>query len=985
MNRSCLATVLLWTAFSIWHSGTSTVHAQATASTAERTDDDAFFETKVRPILVERCLACHSSEQQKGGLRLDSAEAVRKGGDAGQILDVEVPSQSRLLEVLSYADSVRMPPTAKLADAELAALTQWVLRGAPFPQSVSLTPLHAPGSPEGIAEARKSHWSLQPVVLPAVPDGTWPEWEQTPIDRFITRRLADGGIAPSAPASRAVLLRRVKFDLLGLPATAEEIEDFVGDSAPDAWSRVVDRLLASPRYGERWGRHWLDVARYADTKGYVFTEERKYPFAYTYRDYVIHALNSDLPYDQFLLEQIAADQLELQGRREPLAALGFLTLGRRFGNNQNDIIDDRIDVVTRGLMGLAVQCARCHDHKYDPVPTADYYSLYGIFASCVEPGDLPQIGDPVDGEPYRAYVAELEKRERVVQDFLQSKRVEVLNQLRGQTLDYLVAAAKKEGQSLPDGIGVSLGPNDLRPEMVTRWKNFIASTAREHHAVFAPWHALAALPEAGFASQAEPLLAALQVEPPLDAPRLNLLVRKTLAELKPKSLVEVAAAYGRLFTDVQKQWLESQTPATQAASPEPQPDGARTRNSAAAVPPALPAALADPAAEELRQVLYSEQGPLGVPRDELRRLFDRATRNKLTEFRRAVESWKANSVAAPPRAMVLNDAPQPVAARILIRGNPGRPGDEVPRRFLQVLSEPGSPRFERGSGRLELAQAVASPLNPLTARVMVNRVWMHHFGKGLVATPGDFGRRGMPPTHPELLDYLAGTLMADGWSIKMLHRRILNSAVYQQASDERDEALAVDPENRLWWKANRRRIEFEGLRDGLLAVAGRLDDAMGGRPVDLFLQPYSGRRTIYGFIDRQDLPGTFRTFDFASPDVSTPQRPQTTVPQQALYGMNSPFVIEQARGVAARVLAAAQLGAAGDPAKQLLEYPKEAYRIVLGRLPDPWEADAAARFLTESSPAGAEVSPEAGGPGSLVRLEQLAQALLLSNEFVFVD
>ncbi|MCY2967718.1 MAG: DUF1549 and DUF1553 domain-containing protein, partial [Planctomycetota bacterium] len=541
-------------------------------------------------------------------------------------------------------------------------------------------------------------------------------------------------------------------------------------------------------YGERWGRHWLDVARYADTKGYVFTEERKYPFSYTYRDYVINAFNADLPYDRFVLEQLAADQLELGGNRTALAALGFLTLGRRFGNNQNDIIDDRIDVVTRGLMGLAVQCARCHDHKYDPIPTADYYSLHGVFASCVEPGDLPQIGDPGEGEEYKAYVAELEKREKVAQNFLEEKRVEVLNQLRGQSVEYLLSIVQKDGQPIPEAIRVALGLRDVRNEMVTRWRNFVASTAREHHPIFAPWHVLAALPDGEFEAKAEAYLAAFRAEPAADAPKLNPLVRKTLAELKPKSMVDVATAYGKLFVDVQKQWVESQKPQPAAA------DGSTT----------LPPALAEPAAEELRQILYSEQGPLSVPKEELRRLLDRAMRNRLTELRKEVDSWKANSVAAPPRAMVLNDAPQPVAPRILIRGNPGRPGDEVPRRFLQAVAETGAKNFARGSGRLELAQAIANERNPLTARVMVNRVWMHHFGKGIVGTPGDFGRRGMPPTHPELLDYLAGTLISDGWSVKSLHRRILLSAVYKQSSDDRAEALAVDPENRLWWKMNRR-------------------------------------------------------------------------------------------------------------------------------------------------------------------------------------
>jgi hypothetical protein len=312
-------------------------------------------------------------------------------------------------------------------------------------------------------------------------------------------------------------------------------------------------------------------------------------------------------------------------------------------------------------------------------------------------------------------------------------------------------------------------------------------------------------------------------------------------------------------------------------------------------------------------------------------------------LKRAIDAYKANSPAAPPRAMVMNDAPQPTKPHVMIRGNPGRPGKEVPRRFLQVLSKADSPAFQQGSGRLELARAIASPDNPLTARVIVNRIWMHHFGKGLVTTPSDFGARGAEPSHPDLLDYLAGKFIDQGWSIKKLHREILLSNAWQQAADDRADGLKVDPENRLVWKMNRQRLEFEPMRDALLAAAGRLDSTLGGRPVDLFSRPHTTRRAVYGFIDRQDLPGTFRVFDFASPDVSTPMRSQTTVPQQALFGMNSPFAIDQARALAARPDVAQ---ASGTP-----ERIQALYRLVYARLPEPEELAAGARFLDPSADA----------------------------------
>ena len=945
----------------------------------DRPERERFFEQQVRPILVEKCLGCHGAEKQQGGLRLDSAEAFAKGGDSGRLVDGEQVEKSLLLEVLSYQGDIKMPPSGPLPAEQLATLRDWVRQGAVFPAGPAAT-LALPASAEGIAALRESHWAFRPLRAPSLPESTWSAWEAGPIDRFVASRLQQKGLTPGVKADRAQLYRRLSFDLLGLPPTMAELEAFVADPAPDAWEKAIDRMLASPQYGERWGRLWLDVARYADTKGYVFTEERRYPFSYTYRDYVIRAFNRDLPYDRFLQEQIAADQLDLQEDRTALAALGFLTLGRRFGNNQNDIIDDRIDVVTRGLMGLAVGCARCHDHKYDPIPTADYYSLHGVFASSIEPGDLPLIGNPEAGAAYDAYVAELNKREQVVNEFLNSKRAEMLDQLRGQTLDYLVAVARRDSSPIPERIRLLLDPKDLRGELITRWRNYLMATKAAHHPVFAPWNKLAELPEGEFPAQAAAYLATLKGEPAAEAPRINSRVRQKLAAWEPKSLVDVAVAYGELLLDVQRQWVESQKPVPVA---EGQPVAER------------PKALPDADAEELRQVLYSDQGPWGVPPEELRRLFDRAARNMLTELRRKVDEWKVTAVAAPPRAMVLNDAPQPVAARILIRGNPGRPGDEVPRRFLQALPEAGGV-FAQGSGRLELARAVTSPANPLTPRVLVNRVWMHHFGSGLVRTPGDFGIRGTPPTHPELLDYLASRLVSQGWSLKELHREILCSATYQQSSADRPEALAVDPENQWLWKMNRRRLDFEGLRDNLLAVAGALDPEMGGRGVDVFKAPFSTRRTVYAFIDRQDLPGTFRTFDFASPDVSTPQRPQTLVPQQALYGLNSPFVIELAARAARRAQAdVAAAHPAKDTVSRLIAEVQALYQGVLTRPASAGEMSLALAFVTEQAVTAQAVKEQAGAEGrvaegaatnsGLLPLAQLAQALMLSNEFVFID
>ncbi len=695
---------------------------------------------------------------------------------------------------------------------------------------------------------------------------------------------------------------------------------------------MVDRLLASPHYGERWGRYWLDIARYADSKGYVFQEDRSYPFAYTYRDYVIRSFNEDKPYDRFLIEQIAADKLSLGTDKRPLAALGFLTVGRRFMNNEHDIIDDRIDVVTRGLMGLTVACARCHDHKYDPIPQADYYSLYGVFASSVEPKELPLIGEVKHTKEYDAFQAELKKREAGLDDFRVKRHAEIVAELRtkGSIAKYLMAVHQARGKALdsPRDIARELS---VRPAAFLRWRQFLADAAKKPSPVFDPWFALSKLPEKGFADAAAEVIADLGN----DTKRpVNPRILAALADAEPQSLRDVAAVYGEVLASV---W------------PQPGP-------------------VLDDQAQLLAVV--GTGGPVDVPFADADRLFDRADRNKLTDIKRKIDAFKAASPVAPPRAMVLNDAPRPTEPVVFLRGNPNNRGPAVPRRFPAVVSGPDRKPFADGSGRLELAKDIASPDNPLTARVFVNRVWMEHFGKPLVRTPSDFGTRSDPPTHPELLDWLAKRFVEDGWSVKALHRRMMLSAAYQQASEDRPELAQADPENRLLGRMNRRRDDFEALRDGMLAVADKLDPAVYGRSVDLFKKPYTHRRTVYGHIDRQNLPGTFRAFDFPSPDLHSSQRPVTTVPQQALFLMNSPFVADLARAVAARP----EVYWAFGPGERV----RRMYRAVLARDPTAGEVALAEQFV-------ASVSGAKPAAGQLGPWELLAQVLLMSDEFAFVD
>jgi len=903
-------------------------------------DQAEFFETRVRPVLVESCGKCHGSAKQASGLRLDSREALLEGGENGPAVVAGDPDKSLLIQAVRQThEDVKMPPKGKLPAAAVEALAEWVKMGAPWPAVVAAKAVA--GAPSTGPET--THWAfrpVKPVVPPAVKDRGW---VGTPVDAFVLARLETEGLTPSPAADRRTLIRRVSFDLTGLPPTPEEVEAFVDDRAADAFGRLVERLLASTRYGERWGRHWLDVARYADTKGYVFNEERKYPYAYTYRDYVIRAFNEDKPYDAFLTEQLAADRLGPGKDPASLAALGFLTVGRRFLNVKEDIIDDRIDVVTRGLLGLSVACARCHDHKFDPIPTDDYYSLYGVFASSVEPADPPEIPAAVPEALGRDFREKLAVKQTELNAFTAARLSEIRADLRGHAAAYLRAAldlkfdrrsAKLDDRAKAD----KLAPGPLR-RVVVGWKEALDASRAALDPLFAPWLAFAALTEAEFAGKAA-MVAKTLVDDPKKA---NPVLAQAFVDHPPATMAEVATRYGDTISEAERRW--------QAASKA----GAK--------------ALPEPGWEAVRQLIHGEKGPLNVTAATLPRALDRVERNKLKALGNEIARFKATHPGSPPRAMVLNDAPSPVEPHVFLRGNPGRPGKQVPRRFLAVLSGPDRAPFRDGSGRLELARAIASPDNPLTARVMVNRVWAHHFGAGLVATPSDFGRRSDPPTHPELLDWLADDFARNGWSVKSLHRRIVLSNTYRQQSASRPDLLARDPENRLYGRFNRRRLDFEAMRDALLSASGALDPAVGGRGGPLAEPPFSTRRTVYGFVDRQNLDPVYRTFDFASPDSSSPRRVSTTVPQQALFLMNSPFTIEQAK----RLARSPGLGE-GPPEARV----RWLYGRLFGREPGADEQALGVEFVDRKVVTGS------AGAG-LTPWEEYAQVLLMTNEFSFVD
>ncbi|MHB8864216.1 MAG: PSD1 and planctomycete cytochrome C domain-containing protein [Pirellulaceae bacterium] len=909
-------------------------------------DPEAYFRETVQPILAKRCWDCHGADDPESGLRLDALASLQAGGESGQpVVVAGQPEESYLMEVLRHDGDVAMPPDNKLPDEEIQALVEWVRMGLPWPA----TDAQASGEPSAKAIARaqqeQSHWAFQPLVAPAPPAVLHEAWIAQPLDRFILAHLESHALAPSPQADRYTLIRRLKIDLVGLPPTHDEVQAYLTDTSPHAYEQLVERYLSSPHYGERWGRHWLDVARYADTRGYAFERERRYPYAYTYRDYVIRALNEDLPFDRFVLEQLAADLLSPEANDPALAALGFLTVGRKYNNRHLDI-DDQIDVVGRGLLGLTVACARCHDHKYDPVPTDDYYSLYGVFASSEEPNDLPTVGDPTLVPGYEAFQEELARLQGDLDAFKRRKRDELVTSARQHATDYLVRAVTKEPEeSLQQLPFIALKGEDFRPRLVRRWQEFLAQTAKADHPVLGPLSELLLLPDPEFPEKSAEILARWKTVPPgTRAGELNPLVSAALENSDLQTKLDVARAYGQLLSDIH------------AASES------------------VPASPSDTSAvDPARQILDILVGPgslTDITIEEVPKLLTRAEGNEYRELERKVQAYQVDAPGAPPRAMIVRENPTPHTPRIFVRGNHDRPGEEVPRQFLRVLAGENRQPFQQGSGRLELAQSIVAPENPLTARVIVNRVWMHHFGSPLVTSPSDFGLRCERPVQLDTLDHLAAQFVSEGWSLKKLHRHIVLSNTYRQASLPREECEQVDPENALYGRANRRRLEFEALRDATLSVSGELDMTAGGRPVDLTKEPFSLRRAIYGYVDRQDLPGLFRVFDLASPDQSCPQRPRTTVPQQALFLMNSPFVMERAKTIAARP----ELTAAATTAERI----DAMYKLIFARAPSQEEIQIGEAFLDVDAPA--DRSDPLNAPW-----QQYAHLLMMSNAFVFVD
>ena len=982
----------------------------------------AFFEDKVRPILANNCYSCHSIEQgkNKGGLTLDTVDATRKGGDTGAGVVPGDLEKSLVYQAITYKDKdLEMPPSSKggkLKDEEIAAIGEWIKMGAPDPRKEAQK---AGGKLSGLTDKARSHWAYQPIKSYksiAIPKNKNQSWCRTPIDAFILEKLEANQMLPSPDADKETLLRRAYYDLIGLPPSPAEVQAFIADQTPQAWGKVIDKLLASPHYGERWGRFWLDSARYADTIGGDANtnngrNDYRYAHAWTYRDYVIRSMNEDKPYDLFITEQLAADYLyptkpvgkttsaepakpapaaaksaapnplnlgktvalktpaapakpgtaapapapastmqpamggsetmmsggdsmmmsggggtgpagpEVQGDPR-LAALGFLTVGQRFNNN-NDIIDDRIDTVSKGFLGLTVACARCHDHMFDPIPQKDYYALHGVFASITEPGEKPLISSP-DLKARADYEEKKKAVEQENKDIYFNNIEHWLSLWGSRPTSYLKAALLREARTeKAQQEREALIKQDQLDGILA---NYYGRVLNQNDRVFGPIYKLREVKRSEWDSHAPLILKYIEGEK-----KYNPLVLKALREANPQNMDQVLGVYNNLLTSLAPK-LKGLVKAYQTAKTDKVEGWDK---------------------DELEIIL----GPFDItPAPKADGVWIRsATAGWPVQFtgRARFVFAKLNDLdlthpGAPARAMVVKDKDRPQNSNVLLRGQAGTPGEMVPRRFLEILS-PGhkAEPFRQGSGRLELAKAITSKDNPLTARVLVNRVWMHHFGEGFVRTPDDLGVMSEKPTHPELIDYLASWVQDSGWSLKKLHKFIMLSRVYQASSYTRPEYETKDPDNRLLWRANVRRLDFEAIRDSLLTFSGRLDPKMGGQPVNITDEPYTYRRSIYGYIDRGNVPELMGHFDFSDPDMPNSKRTTTVVPQQALFLMNSPMAIDVAR----RVVARPEFKSADSDQRRVFAL----YSILFQRQPRPGELAFALNFIKAEQQKQAEV------------------------------
>ena len=912
-----------------------------------------FFENKVRPLLAEQCLECHSNVKGKvkGGLSMDTRKEVLRGGESGVIYKAESVKESPLIKAINWDGDLRMPEKKKLSPEQITILTQWLEQGVPDTRT-----------DDNGANKKESHWAFQPIIKPKIPFVKNEDWCYNTIDRFILAKLEEKNIVPAVPAYKETLLRRVYFDLIGIPPTPRQIAEFIADNNSNAFEKIVDKLLADPGYGERWGRHWLDTARYSDTTGAlgnIRLDDYRYAYAWSYRDWVINAINSDMPYDQFLRNQIAADKI-LNNNKANLAALGFLTVGQRFNNN-DEILNDRIDAIGRGMLGLTLACSRCHDHKFDPISMADYYALKGILLSCTEPKEGPIIaGDPTSPR-YMEFVKQIEELEKKSYDGYYTLVRNLSDKVRKN------AEAMAKYMLITEGKTGTLTPEKRKEasELATKFKlnereiteNF-GRLFKPNDKILGPFVRLVTNKDTK-----EEFINTLLKKDKASSVVIEFLKSK---ETLPTERDEIAKLVGDFFASI-----EASVASNFAVITNSQTD-----------PSTIDKEVLEATTFPLPLVLASEISVDKIKQEGLR--FPMRLQTELTNkvFFSKINELKLTFTGGPVRAMVLEDKPKPINSPLYIRGNPPKAGEKtniIPRRFIEILSPNQEPKLfsETESGRLELADAIASKSNPLTARVLVNRVWMYHFGEGLVKTPDDLGNQSGEPTHLELLNFLTDWFTTDygpkkpAWSVKALHKAILLSKTYQQSSNtyskvQLAEYSNIDPANNLLWRSNVRRLDFEAYRDSLLSMAKVLQrDVIGGPSFNVTEEPFIYRRTVYAYIDRANLPDILLQFDMSNPDQPNTKRTSTVVPQQALFLMNSPLVASVVQKISQRPEMVEAISREKNTEKGIVT----AFKIVLQRTPTYEEKKAALDFLISESKNQAQVTE------AITPLAQQAQKL----------
>ncbi len=834
------------------------------------------FVDRVRPVLEQKCFSCHTDDE-RGGLRLDSRDRVLAGGGRGPAVLPGNPEQSLLVAAVRHESAdLQMPRNGDpLSEGEIEGIVEWIRSGAEWADVAA--PLAIPR--RGVTAEERSHWSFQPLAHPEVPAVT-SEWAETDIDRFVLAALQKQGLTPVGPADKRTLIRRATYDLIGLPPTPEEIDAFLADDSPNAFEKVVDRLLASDHYGERWGRHWLDVTRYGedDTRGLARdgSGRERYPMAYVHRDWVVDAFNDDMPYDDFVMAHLAADLMPAEKRDDMLPGLGFLGQGPWYYDIADPVIaraderHDRVDVTTRGFMGITVGCARCHDHKYDPIGIHDYYAIAGIFDNA-DYYEYP-VADSATAAEFKAEQDFIKSMNDGLGSYLSTEADQLATVLSLQTARYMMAAWKVTGkEQLP--VEAAAAQDRLDLEVLRRWIRFLEKEPK-HYPYVVPWQEMIA-DEGGTEERAQELADAFQrlvLETVAERDKLEEYNRKLIARgtsLEETKSTPMPNGFESFFDEHQ---LELKTMDREKLN-----------------------LLTDLFMYDLDNELDTFFPQPGVFRFRgwgLERQLSRVAMDHVETMREEIEELEEE---LPDLAFVMGveekDTVDIEDIGLHIRGDPRTLGQRVPRGFPHVLQDETPERYTEGSGRLELARDIAG--HPITARVIVNRVWAWHMGEGIVRTPSNFGFAGEPPTNPELLEFLAADFVENGHSIKWLHKQIMLSSVYQLAADDNPQYAGIDPENRLFWRFNRQRLTAESIRDGLLAVSGELDRTVGGKSLQLDDED-NDRRTLYSEVSRFQLHEYLQTFDFPNPSLTAEKRYATNVPLQSLYFMNSDFVHRQA-------------------------------------------------------------------------------------------